>query len=133
GGGDRPRRRRPHPHLARVPRPHRSDPMNPIRRIGPGVAVLLTAGLLLLTACDERVGKTADAAGCPGPDAISANGRWILTSPVKPGRVRLLGRGDDAGTVRNIFAEGYGTAVNLDGTVVTAFSRRADSGVVWRR
>lgn len=107
--------------------------MNRARRRIRIVSVVIAAAVLLLTACEERIATAPAPHGCPGPDAISANGRWILTSPPTPGPVHLRGRGSDAGTNRHIFAEGYGTAVNADGTVVTAFSRRADSGVIWRR
>jgi len=92
---------------------------------------LLTA-LLLLTACEEPIGSNPAGDACPGPDDISADGRWVLTSPAIPGPVRLMGRGPVDGVTRQNFAEGYGIAVNADGTVVTAFSRQADSGVVWR-
>lgn len=96
-----------------------------------GLVAVVT--MLLLTACEEPV-KTGNAGQhCPGPDGISADGNWVLTSPAEPGAVRLIGRGDAAGTARKIFDEGYGTAVDDTGDTVTAFSRRAGSGVIWRR
>lgn len=103
------------------------------RRTPLAVLGLLAAAILLLTACEQAIGTDAPVAECPGPHALSADGRWVLTAPAKPGPVRTIGRGDADGTVRQIFAEGYGTAVNADGSVVTAHSRRANSGVVWRQ
>lgn len=107
--------------------------MNRLRRPRTMLGLLAAVAVLLLSACEERVETGSGSRHCPGPDGISADGQWVLTSPAEPGPVRLIGRGDAAGTTRKIFAEGYGTAVDDTGSTVTAFSRRANSGVIWRR
>lgn len=97
-----------------------------------GIGILVTAALLLLTACEEQITDNRAGVPCAGPDAISANGRFVLVSPTQPGPIRLLGRGGATPAVRTVGAEGYGTAVDATGSVAAFFSRRSDDGVIWR-
>lgn len=97
-----------------------------------GVAAIVATAVLLLTSCEERITDNRAGIPCAGPDAISADGHWILTSPAQPGPVRLIARGGAKPAMRTAGAEGYGTAVDATGTVASFFSRRSDDGVIWR-
>jgi WD40 repeat protein len=93
-------------------------------------AAAVTVGL---AACETKL--TTNAAGnlCPGPDAFSKDGRWVLGSGSSdPSPVRLYDQTGSFAT-KTLAANGYGADVSGGGGVVLYFDATANRAKLWRR